>query len=71
MHAWWDQLRSSREDLQGLSQELLGVQEAERRHLARELHDEIGQALTGLSLTLEMIAHYMAALKEDLQSDNA
>jgi signal transduction histidine kinase len=53
----WDQLRSSREELQGLSQKLLNVQEAERRHLARELHDEIGQALTGLSLTLEMIAH--------------
>jgi signal transduction histidine kinase len=32
------------------------VQEAERRHLALELHDEIGQKLTGLKLTLEMIA---------------
>ena len=50
------QLRSSRQDLQNLSQKLLGVQEVERRHIARELHDEIGQALTGLSLTLEMAA---------------
>jgi signal transduction histidine kinase len=30
------------------------VQESERRSIARELHDEIGQALTGLKLTLEM-----------------
>jgi PAS domain S-box-containing protein len=40
--------------LQALSRRLLEVQEVERRHLARELHDEIGQVLTGLKLTLEM-----------------
>lgn len=51
----WDQLQNSREELQSLSRRLLAVQEAERRQVARELHDEIGQALTGLSLTLEMI----------------
>jgi signal transduction histidine kinase len=40
--------------LQALSQRLLDVQETERRAIARELHDEIGQLLTGLKLTLEM-----------------
>ena len=40
--------------LQGLSGRLMEVQEAERRHLARELHDEIGQLLTGLRLTLDL-----------------
>ncbi|MDT7816924.1 MAG: hypothetical protein QOJ42_6840, partial [Acidobacteriaceae bacterium] len=40
--------------LQTLSSRLLQVQETERRHLARELHDEIGQLLTGLRLLLRL-----------------
>ena len=39
--------------LQALSRRLLEVQEEERRHLARELHDEVGQLLTGLRLLLK------------------
>jgi PAS domain S-box-containing protein len=39
--------------LQALSRRLLEVQEAERRHLARELHDEVGQLLTGIRLLLK------------------
>jgi len=41
--------------LRALSSRLVEVQEAERRHIARELHDQIGQSLTGLRLLLEMI----------------
>jgi PAS domain S-box-containing protein len=40
--------------LQAVSSRLLEVQEAERRHLARELHDEVGQLLTGLRLLLKL-----------------
>ncbi|MER3427323.1 MAG: hypothetical protein C4334_04345 [Pyrinomonas sp.] len=40
--------------LKTLSRRLMEVQEVERRRVARELHDEIGQTLTGLKLTLEM-----------------
>ena len=39
-------------ELRTLSRQLIGVQEEERRNLARELHDEIGQALTALQLQL-------------------
>jgi PAS domain S-box-containing protein len=45
-----------RERLQILSQRLVEVQENERRYIARELHDEIGQAMTGLKLVLDMAA---------------
>jgi signal transduction histidine kinase len=41
------------ERLRTLSRRLLEVQELERRHLACELHDEIGQQLTGLNLALQ------------------
>ena len=40
--------------LQALSIRLMEVQESERRYLARELHDEIGQLLTGLRLLLRL-----------------
>lgn len=46
----------ARDRLRTLSRRLLKAQEAERRRIARELHDEIGQCLTGLRLTLETSA---------------
>ncbi len=48
--------KRARERLHQLSRRLVHLQEAERREITRELHDEIGQVLTGLKLTLEMSA---------------
>jgi len=58
MHNAWlfEQLRVGRKRLQALSRRLVEVQEAERRYIARELHDEVGQTLTGIKLILEMAA---------------
>lgn len=50
-----DELAESRERLETLSRQLIATQETERRHLARELHDEIGQALTGIKLNLNAL----------------
>lgn len=53
-------LRESADRLKILSRRLIEVQEAERRRLALELHDEVGQILTGLKLSLEMSARLPA-----------
>jgi signal transduction histidine kinase len=45
-------LRASEEQLRAYTQRLVAVQEAERAQIARDLHDEIGQTLTGLKLVL-------------------
>ena len=46
---------ASRERLQALSEQLLVAQEEERRAIARELHDEIGQVLTAVGAGLRAI----------------
>jgi len=48
------QERLARERLEALSRQLVDVQEAEKRELARELHDQIGQMLTALRMALRM-----------------
>jgi PAS domain S-box-containing protein len=47
-----EELREKREQLQALSRRLIEAQEAERRAVARELHDDFGQVLTALKLNL-------------------
>jgi PAS domain S-box-containing protein len=51
-----EQMRHYADRLRTLSRRLLEVQETERRHLARELHDEVGQQLTALQLALKTAA---------------
>ena len=50
-----EQVQTSRDQLQELSHRLVEAQENERRAIARELHDEAGQSLTGLKLGLGFV----------------
>jgi PAS domain S-box-containing protein len=48
-----EELRQNADAMRALSRRLLEAQELERRHLARELHDQLGQVLTTVSLYLQ------------------
>lgn len=50
------QLRESRDRLRELSSALQSIREEEKTHIARELHDELGQALTALKMDAAAIA---------------
>jgi signal transduction histidine kinase len=51
-------LRHSEENLRALAAHLQSVREEERIHIAREIHDELGQALTGLKFDLSSFAKH-------------
>lgn len=51
----YEQLKRSRERYRRLAQQILVAQEEERRRIARELHDETSQTLSGLSLNLQAL----------------
>jgi PAS domain S-box-containing protein len=71
-NAWlFQQVVSSSERLQSLARKLVEIQENERYHIARELHDEAGQALSSLKLSLGRLEqdpscpqHMRASLEE-------
>ena len=46
------------QELRRLSNQLVRVQEEERKTISRELHDEVGQILTGLRMELGTLSHY-------------
>lgn len=50
-----DELRASHQQLRELSTSLQSVREEERTRIARELHDELGQHLTGLKMDLSWL----------------
>lgn len=52
-----EDLLHSRQELRRLSGSLVDAREVERRHIARELHDELGQRLSALKMDLTSLGH--------------
>jgi signal transduction histidine kinase len=54
-----EQLRSSHQQLRALTTYLQYVREEERTRISREVHDELGQALTGLKMDLAWVSGHL------------
>ncbi|MDB5203175.1 MAG: domain S-box protein [Ferruginibacter sp.] len=50
-----ENLKKSHEDLRQLATHLEQIRESERTHMAREIHDELGQQLTGLKMDISWL----------------
>ena len=61
LRAAYAELQAKEERLRELSSRALLLQEAERRVIARELHDSAGQALTAIRINLQIIAQLAEA----------
>lgn len=62
-----EKLRKSLDQLRALTTYLQYVREEERTRIAREVHDELGQALTGLKLDLSWLATKLARSQPPVQ----
>ena len=60
-------LRKSKDQLQLLSKRLINAQENERRRIANELHDELGQSLVGLKFQLSGFGKKLNQDQKELQ----
>lgn len=63
-----EQLRKSRDQLRALAARLQSVREEERTYIAREIHDELGQACTAIKMDLAMIGHKLTKRQTPLRT---
>jgi signal transduction histidine kinase len=61
-------IRESREELRALASRLESVREEERTQLSREIHDELGQLMTGLKMDLAWIRKRIAEQRDEIAS---
>jgi signal transduction histidine kinase len=59
-------IRRAHDELRELAQAMHEVRESERTRIARELHDELGQALTALKMDVDLLSETIALDRTDL-----
>ena len=59
-----DELHQSHEQLRALASRVEAVREEERTRIAREIHDELGQAMTGLKVDISWVYKQMSILRD-------
>ena len=64
-NAQYLEVSEARSQLKDLSARLVQTQEAERRSLSRELHDEVGQALSAVLVELRILSAALATRSEE------
>ena len=63
-----EELRKSRDQLRALAARLQSVREEERTYIAREIHDELGQACTAIKMDLALIGRKLTKRQTKLQA---
>ena len=66
-----DEIFRAREELKALSARLVEAQEQERRSISRELHDEVGQTLTGVLVEMANLSTLIRDGKLDAMAEKA
>ncbi len=62
-----ENLQNSHNQLRELAKHLQTIRESERAHMSREIHDELGQQLTGLKMDISWIIKHIAPPEDGIK----